>query len=415
MNILESILISVDAVRAHKLRSGLTLLSVGIGVFAIIASSGITGTLSKTLSTQLADLGEHSFLIQRTPSMQFGGSWRKYMRRKNITPDIANELRNRMTTTNLITVSNTAPGYIIKAGLESTNPDVSLIGIDELYFDVNAAAISAGRIFNEQDVVLGSRIAIVGVDIVNALFPGGQPLGRRITIKNQEFTVVGILEKKGGILGQSQDNRVLIPLSVFVTYYTWRWDTSVDISVKAISRDALESSVDEAIGYMRTLRGLKPWEENDFELDTNDALTSQFSNLGYAIAAVAWISGLGALLAAGIGIMNMMLVTVKERTREIGVRKALGARKRWIVRQFLIESITICQLGGLTGVIGGLAVSYFAAMIVRSESMPAMTFTWPWEAVVFSVVACTAIGIGFGLYPAWRAAQLDPIEALRYE
>lgn len=415
MNILESILIAVDAVRAHKLRSGLTLLSVGIGVFAIIASSGITGTLSKTLSTQLADLGEHSFLIQRTPSMQFGGNWRKYMRRKNITPDIAKELRNRMTTTNLISVSNTAPGYVIKAGLESTNPDVSLIGIDELYFNVNAVAISDGRIFNEQDIVLGSRMAIIGIDVVNALFPDGQPLGRRITIKNQEFNVVGILEKKGGILGQSQDNRVLIPLSVFITYYTWRWDTSVDISVKAISRDALESSVDEAIGYMRTLRGLKPWDENDFELDTNDALTSQFSNLGSAIAAVAWISGLGALLAAGIGIMNMMLVTVKERTREIGVRKALGARKRWIVRQFLIESITLCQLGGLTGVIGGLAISYLAAVIVRSESMPTMTFVWPWEAVIFSVATCTAIGIGFGLYPAWRAAQLDPIEALRYE
>lgn len=415
MNILESIFIAIDAVRAHKLRSSLTLLSVGIGVFAIIASSGITGTLSKTLSTQLADLGEHSFLIQRTPSMQFGGSWRKYMRRKNITPDIAKDLRDRMMTTQLITVSNTAPGYIIKAGLQSTNPDVSLIGIDELYFDVNAVAISDGRIFNEQDVALGSRVAIIGTDVVNTLFPDRKPLGRRITIKNQEFTVVGILEKKGGILGQSQDNRVLIPLSVFVTYYTWRWDTSVDISIKAISRDALHNSVDEAIGLMRVLRGLKPWEENDFELDTNEALTSQFGSLGSAITAVAWISGLGALLAAGIGIMNMMLVTVKERTREIGVRKALGARKRWIVRQFLIESITLCQLGGLTGVIGGLTVSYLAAMIVRSESMPAMTFTWPWEAVIFSVATCTAIGIGFGLYPAWRAAQLDPIEALRYE
>jgi len=415
MNIAESISIAVDAVRAHKLRSSLTLLSIGIGVFAIISSSGITGTLAQAVSTQLADLGENSFLIQRTPTLQFGHNWRKYARRKNITPDLARQFRERMTNTQLITISNTAPGYTIKAGLESTNPDVSLIGIDELYFSVNAAGISEGRGFTDQDVAIGTRVAIVGEDVVKALFGDSDAMGKRITIKNQEFTVVGILEKKGGVLGQSQDNRVLIPISVFTTYYTWFWDTSVDISVKADSKEALEATVDEAIGIMRVLRGVKPWDENDFELDTNEALSSQFANLGGAIAAVAWISGLGALLAAGIGIMNMMLVSVKERTREIGVRKALGARKRWIVRQFLIESITLCQLGGLTGVVSGLGLSYILALLIRSGTMPSLQFVWPWGAVVFSVVACTLIGVGFGLYPAWRAAQLDPIEALRYE
>ena len=415
MNIFESITIAVDAVRAHKLRSGLTLLSIGIGVFAIIASSGITGTLANALSTQLADLGENSFLIQRTPSIQFGHNWRKYQKRKNITPDIARQLRERMMHTQLITVSNTAPGYTIKAGLMSTNPDVSLIGIDDLYFTVNAVNIGNGRGFTEQDILLSARVAILGLDVVNALFPSGEALGKQVTIKNQQFTVVGVLEKKGGVLGQSQDNRTLIPISVFTTYYTWFWDTSVDISVKATGRDALEATVDEAIGIMRTVRGVKPWEENDFELDTNEALSSQFSNLGGAIAAVAWISGLGALLAAGIGIMNMMLVSVKERTREIGIRKALGARKRWIVRQFLIESITLCQLGGLTGVVSGLGLSYSLALLVRSSTMPSLEFAWPWGAIVFSVFACTLIGVGFGLYPAWRAAQLDPIEALRYE
>ncbi|MCO6466876.1 MAG: ABC transporter permease [Bradyrhizobiaceae bacterium] len=415
MNIAESISLALDAVRAHKLRSGLTLLSVGIGVFAIIASSGITGTLANALSTQLADLGEHSLLIQRTPSMSFGTNWRKYMRRKPITPELAEEFRQRMTLTNLVSVSNTAPGMTVKHGDQSTNPNVSLIGIDHMYFSVNAASIESGRAFVEQDLVVNARNAIIGADVVNTLFPSGNPLGQTITIKNQQFTVVGVLTKRGGVLGQSQDNRVLIPLSVFVTYYTWRWDTSVDIAVKATSRGALEATADEAIGHMRMLRGVPPGKENDFELDTNEALTAQFGSLASAIGVVAWISGLGALLAAGIGIMNMMLVSVKERTREIGVRKALGARKQWIVRQFLIEALTLCQLGGLTGVIGGLSITWILGQVVQSNTMPSLVIAWPWGAVVFSVIACTAIGIGFGLYPAWQAARLDPIEALRYE
>jgi putative ABC transport system permease protein len=415
VNVSESIAIAIDAVRAHKLRSSLTLLSVGIGVFAIIASSGITGTLANALGVQLADLGEHSFLIQRTPSISFGGNWRKYMRRKPITPELSREFRDHMSLTNLITVSNTAPGYTVKRGEASSNPDVSLIGIDHLYFTVNAVSIAKGRAFVEQDVMLNARHAIIGEDVVQALFPNEDPLGKRITLKNQEFTVVGVMEKRGGVLGQSQDNRVLIPLSVFVTYYTWEWDVSVDISVKAASRGALEATVDEAIGIMRALRSVKPWEENDFELDTNEALTSQFGNLTAAINVVAWISGLGALLAAGIGIMNMMLVSVKERTREIGVRKALGARRSWIVRQFLIEAITLCQLGGLSGVLGGLGTTWLIGYLVKSSTMPNLIIAWPVFAIFFSVAACTGIGLVFGLYPAWQAARLDPIEALRYE
>ena len=166
---------------------------------------------------------------------------------------------------------------------------------------------------------------------------------------------------------------------------------------------------------MRTLRDLKPWEENDFEIDLNEALAGQFNQLSTAIIVVAWISGIGALIAAGIGIMNMMLVSVKERTREIGVRKALGARRSWITRQFLIESVTLCQLGGATGVAGGLLISYGVTLFVRSSAVPSLTFVFPWFAIIFSVVACTLIGVGFGLYPAWKAARLDPIEALRYE
>ncbi len=414
MNALESISIAIDAVRSQKLRSSLTLLSIGIGVFAIIASTSIMNTLQQAVNGQLADLGENSILIQRTPTINFGTNWAKMRKRKNITYAQAQQFRDRMTTTQLISISNESPAYTIKAGLESTNPDVSLIGIDDQYFAVNAIAIGEGRSFIESEVILNRRAAVIGTDVVKALFGQGSALGKTITIKNQEFDVIGILESRGGVLGQSQDNRVLIPITVFNRYYTSEWDASVDISVKAESKLTLESTFDEAVGVMRALRSVKPWDENNFEIDTNDAITGQFSGFSSALLIVAWISGLGALVAAGIGIMNMMLVSVRERTREIGVRKALGARKRWIVRQFLIESITLCQLGGLTGMIGGLGSSWAVTEILRG-TMPSLSYVMPWGTVVFSIVICTVIGIGFGLYPAWRAATLDPIEALRYE
>lgn len=414
MNAFESISIAVDAVRAQKLRSSLTLLSIGIGVFAIIASTSIMSTLQQAVNGQLADLGENSILIQRTPTINFGTNWAKMRKRKNITYAQAQQFRDRMTSTRLISISNTSPAYTIKAGLESTNPDVSLIGIDDVYFAVNSVSIGEGRSFTESEVVLSRRAAIVGVDVVKSLFGAGSALGKTITIKNQEFDVIGILEPRGGVLGQSQDNRVLIPITVFNRYYTSEWDASVDISVKAESKFTLESTFDEAVGIMRALRGVKPWDDNNFEIDTNDALTGQFGGFSSALLIVAWISGLGALIAAGIGIMNMMLVSVRERTREIGVRKALGARKRWIIRQFLIESITLCQLGGVTGMVGGLASSWAVTEILRG-TMPNLTYVMPWGTVAFSIIICTMIGLAFGLYPAWRAATLDPIEALRYE
>ena len=414
MNVFESITMAVDAVRAHKLRSSLTLLSIGIGVFAIIASSGITGTLAQTVTSEMRDLGENSILVMRVPDVSFGHNWRKYAKRPDITGEQARMLRERMTTTNLISVANTASNFTVKSGDESSIPDVAMIGVDEMYHIVNALSVTEGRAFTSQDMLVGADVAIIGTDLL-PLFPDGKPLGKRITIRNRDFTVIGVLERKGGVIGQSQDNRVLVPLPVFTKYYTHRWDTSVDITLQAYSAATLPATYDEVIGHMRTIRGLKPWEDNNFEADLNDAVASQFGMLTLAIIVVAWVSGLGALAAAGIGIMNMMLVSVKERTREIGVRKALGAKRSWIVRQFLIEAVTLCQLGGFTGVLGGLATSFGVAYFVRSTASPGLSFVMPWFAIIFSVAACTIIGVAFGLYPAWKAAKLDPIEALRYE
>lgn len=414
MNIGEAILLALSSVRSQLLRSSLTLLSIGIGVFAIISSTSITGMLNQAVNGQLADLGENSILIQRTPTIVFGTNWAKMRKRKNITYAQALQFRERMNTTKLITISNTGTNYIVKSRDLSTNPDVSLIGIDELYFAVNVTSIAEGRSVTESEVFLSRNVAVVGKDVVDILFPNGNAVGQTISVKNNHFTVIGVLEPKGGVFGQSQDNRILVPITVFNKYYTMWWDQSVDVAVKADNTFMLEATNDEALGVMRSLRGVKPWDENNFEIDRNDALTGQFAGFSTALLVVAWISGIGCLVAAGIGIMNMMLVSVRERTREIGVRKALGARRRWIVRQFLVESITLCQLGGLTGVIGGLGSSWLVSLALAS-GMPTLTYVIPWGSVIFSIAVCTFIGLAFGIYPAWRAATLDPIEALRYE
>jgi putative ABC transport system permease protein len=414
MNIRQSIVSAFEAMRAQKLRSGLTLVSIAIGVFAIVASTAVTSSLQQALGSQLSDLGENSFIIMRTPTMQMGNSWRKYRARKNLTPNQAQELRRRITTSPYVSISNTNPLMIVQSGLESTNPDVQLIGVDELYAVVQAINVDKGRAFVEQDVALAKHVAIIGNDVATTLFGAENPLQKTITMKNHMFTVVGVLETKGGILGQSQDNRVLIPMSVFLKYYTWEWDASVDITIKAVSKQALPATIDEARGIMRTLRECKPWQADNFELETNEAISHQFSNFSQALIGISWFSGFGALVAAGIGIMNMMLVSVRERTREIGVRKALGARRRWITQQFMIESVTLGLVGGCSGIFLGMVFSWVVGLLVQMAGIT-LTIAVPWFAVLVSIAACTAVGLLAGVYPASKAASLNPIEALRYE
>jgi len=235
------------------------------------------------------------------------------------------------------------------------------------------------------------------------------PIGKRITIKNQNYEVIGMLESKGATLGRSQDNVIYIPISGFLKYYSSEWNESVTITIKAIGKGNRDATIDEAIGSLRVIRNLKPWEENDFEMDTNETITEQFSSFIGFLTYFGFFSGAIALIAAGVGIMNIMLVSVKERTREIGIRKAIGAKRKWILMQFIVETITLCQIGGLAGIIMGVGGGWALG------SMAHMTIVFPVNWLIGAVVLCTVLGLLSGAYPAWKAAKLDPIEALRYE
>ncbi|MFZ9761654.1 MAG: ABC transporter permease [Candidatus Kapaibacteriota bacterium] len=409
MNILESIIQALQSIKANTLRTVLTLLSISIGIFAIIGAGTAVNTLEGSFNSQLAALGQNTFMIKRIPSVNFGNSWRKYRNRKDITLQQAKEFKLQMEGTTLTSIHNETDGYTAKRGNLSTDPTVNLIGADENFFIVINLPVETGRAFGLTEVNSAIPVVIIGNDLVVQLFNGENPIGQFITLKNQKFQVIGTLKSQGSMFGRSLDAQAVIPITVFTRYHSDEWTSSVEIITKSYSKEQLSQAVDESIGVMRSLRNLKPWEENSFEVETNESVSSQFASFSNYLQIFGLGSGLISLLAAGVGIMNIMLVSVKERTKEIGIRKAIGAKRKWIMFQFIIEAITLCQLGGLIGITFGIIAGMGLSSLIGSET--SLPINW----VIFSIVVCTLMGLAFGSYPAWKAASLDPIEALRYE
>ena len=410
MNITESIILAFSSVKGNKLRASLTLLSIAIGVFAIIGSGALISSIDGAINSELEAIGETTFSVSRFPSFQMGDrDWHKYGRRKPLNMTLLKEFRRQMTLTDNISGIGSSNGFLIKSGNLTTNPDVTIIGADDNYFYNYNVNVMEGRIINSEDVLYGNNVAVVGNDVIVKLFPNGSPLGKEITIKNQKYTIVGLTEIKGAVLGQSQDNQVILPTSNFLKYFASRWEQSLTISVKAVSKELLNKTIDETIGVLRKIRNVAPGEENDFELETNETISESFGSITKYLSLFGSISGFIALIAAGVGIMNIMLVSVKERTREIGIRKAVGAKRIWILMQFIIEAITLCQIGGIVGIVLGMTATGLLS------SMISVKMVFPVNLIIFSVGVCTMMGVVFGGYPAWKASKLDPIDALRYE
>ncbi len=409
MNITESIILAIDSIRVNKLRAFLTLLSVAIGVFAIIGTGTLTSSLEGTMTKELEKIGETTFWIKKMPNIVTGNDWRKYSKRKPITYSQVKAFKRKMSITDQISAFGVSQGKTIKYGNESTNPDVTLFGTDEMYFPINAVNVVNGRPIMKQDIALHRSVAVIGNDVAIKLFTNEAPLNKKITIGNHSYTVIGVLEEKGGVLGQNKDNQVMLPITNFLNYYANHWEQSLTISVKAPSRKLIDATIDETIGTLRILRKCKPWEENNFELYTNEAISEMFGGFISFLSAIGWITGGFALIAAGVGIMNIMLVSVKERTREIGIRKAIGARKSWIMLQFIVETITLVQIGGIVGIMLGIAGASLLGVFIGIT--PVFPIYW----IIASVVICGIMGVAFGSYPAWKAANLNPIDALHYE
>ncbi|MGE5480964.1 MAG: ABC transporter permease [Chloroflexota bacterium] len=410
MNFIESIWLALDSIRVNKLRAGLTLLSISIGVFAIIGAGALVESINNTVNVELEKHGRNSFFISKMPNMVLSGKgWRKYMKRKNITWRQAEQFKKRLTLGQMVSLASFDQGATIEYGARKTNPTIYIYGADQNFIYTQNSTMDLGRPLIEADINYSKRVCMIGADVVKQLFPNENPIGKKIKVKGYNFQVIGTLASKGAMMGQSQDGMVVLPITQFLTYFSNQWNQSLWISIRSTSMETLEESMDEAIGVLRGIRNVKPWEENDFEVATSESISEQFSSITKYLTYFGFISGAIALIAAGVGIMNIMLVSVKERTREIGIRKAIGAKSSWVLWQFIVETVTLCQVGGFIGILLGVgAASLFGGLLGLSLKLPLL---W----ILFSMAICTALGLISGAYPAWKAAKLDPIEALRYE
>src|SRR5216117_606962 len=370
----EIIKMALASLGANKLRAALTMIGITIGVFSVISVMTAIGALQSSIESGISFLGSNIFQFAKYPAnVNVGGEIKKkYQNRRNITYrealHYAKLMEGNAREICLKTFGYEVKGQAVYNGVKTT-PSLLIVGTNRSFLTANAYTLGYGRNLNDEDVDLSRRVIVVGKMIEKRLFPHETPIGKVVRVSGHTYTIVGVLAEKGTAFGQSQDDLCI----------------------------------------MRIARGLRPDQPNDFEIYSNDSLKSAFVNVAGYVRVGAFVISLIALVAAGIGIMNIMLVSVTERTKEIGVRKSIGARSRDILRQFLTEAVFISEAGGVLGIILGIIAGDLLAAWLKVD----VIFPYGWA--IAGLLVCSAIGIGFGLYPAYRAANLDPIEALRYE
>jgi len=406
----ESFLMAMAALAAHKLRSALTLLGVLVGVFSIIVVMTAMRVMQSNIENELGQLGAHTFSVQKFPPIFVQGreSWEKIYRRQNITMQQVQLLKDKATLAQSVAVEGYLARDAVSSSTVETNPDVPFIGVSPESFAAKNWVVEDGRAILASDIDSARSVCVLGNSLAKTVFPHGTAVGRKIKFRGINYTVAGVLEAKGRTLGGDQDRFVAVPITTGLNRYGARY-RSLNILVQAQNQQLFEDTMEQVRGALRMIRKVPPGEPDDFELFTNDSLITQFRSITFAARIGATVISSIALLAAGIGIMNIMLVSVTERTREIGIRRAVGAKKRNIMTQFITEAIVICEVGGVLGVVLGIAGGNCAAFFLKVP--PAIPLDW----AGIGLLICSLVGIIFGTYPAFKAANLDPIESLRYE
>lgn len=409
MQLFESVKLAYTSIKGSKLRSILTLLGIAVGLFSIIIVMTAISAIQQNIEDVFNSIGTNNFVIQKWPVFHTGGheAMHKYHNRRNLTIEEGERLRAMTSLPVAIGISINVGGKIVRFGNEKTNPNIPIVGVNQELFIARDLKIGEGRNLTKSDYEYSKYTAIIGTDIQDILFKNVDPIGQQIKISNFNFEVAGVFEKRGSVLGQSQDNFICIPLGTFEKCFGT--ERSAGFVVMASSDKMIDKTMDEVIGALRKIRKVPVGEENDFEIITNDQLIAQFNDMTKYFKLGAGIVAFIALLAAGVGIMNIMLVSVTERTREIGIRKAIGARRKSILTQFVIEAVSLSWFGGLIGIVSGLLAGNLVALQL---GVPVIL---PVEWIIIGLLVTTFVGVVFGVYPAMKAANLDPIEALRYE
>jgi putative ABC transport system permease protein len=408
-NLRESLMMALAAIRSSKLRSILTLLGVAVGLFSIISVMTALGVLRNSIEEGITQLGSNTFQMQKYPAGIGGGNRGQFRNRKNITYEQALQVHEKATLAEAVGIEAWRFGKTAFWRGVKTNPNIMICGENLEANTTHDWVIERGRSLSSQDMDLSRKVAILGTPVVEKLFPPYiDPIGERIRVDGEIYQVIGVFEKKGGALGGNQDNFVCTPITTFFSKYG-KSESDIHIMVKALSSDVMEDAVEQSRMILRAARKVPPGAEDDFGYFSNDSLVKEFNEFTlYFRLGVLLVSSI-ALLAAGVGIMNIMLVSVTERTREIGIRKSVGAQKRDVLTQFIIEAIILCEIGGLVGIVLGILGGNVVGLLLE---VPAII---PWDWVGIGLLVCSVVGFVFGVYPAWKAANLDPIEALRFE
>jgi putative ABC transport system permease protein len=405
----DTILIAFIALGRNQLRSALTATGITIGIFSIISVMTAISALQNSIETGLSFLGSDIFQFSKYPvGIQISGA-EKYRNRRNI--DYGTYLKfARIIGDQAAIICPKVWDDRTQGVFENrkTNPNIQLCGTNEGFLTANNYVLEEGRNLSPEDGEFARSVCVIGRQVAERLFPQGGASGRVIRLDSKEYQVIGILAEKGSGFGGNNDNIVLIPITKFFDNYG-RQQRSLNIAVEAPNQKAYERTMGIAFGAFRQARGLRPEEPNDFEIYSNDSIEGVFRSVAGIVRMGAFLVSTIALIAAGIGIMNIMLVSVTERTKEIGIRKSLGARRSDIRMQFLLEALSLSLIGAGAGIFLGIIAGNGLALWLRATAI------FPWDWAIIGVVFCSAIGVGFGLYPAHKAASMHPVEALRRE
>lgn len=423
MKLSDSLSLAFNTVRSNKLRTGITVAIIAFGIMALIGIITATTSMNQSMQESFAMMGANSFTIRyRDLNIRIGGSddvkktsadklrQKKSNARKIITYEEAKLFKERYKFPARVSISINLSNVIVNNDKEKTNPNISLIGVDDNYLLLSGYDLSAGRNFNQLDVQSGKNVCIIGNSVAEKLFNGNplRAIDQVIKVAGRKYRVIGVLETKGSSAFLNQDNVVLTTYNnIRRTFSTDRITFNIGVRVNDINQ--MDAAISEAKGTFRPIRKLQVDEANNFYITKSDSIAEAFINSLGAIATAAAFIGLITLFSAAIGLMNIMLVAVNERTREIGLIKAIGGKAKSVKMQFLFESIMISLLGAIFGIILGVGVGNIVGIFLKTG------FVVPWLWVLFGVITCTVVGLFAGLYPAMKAAKLDPIEALRYE